>query len=133
MMRSSSRSSRSFTVSSVRALLRVIVHLLAVARASKSCRKRSKKLKTVGCENESSDSSCYGRIIVEALSEKERNFDRQWELIKDTSDGLKELYTKCRNKDDQCDRWQLQGACQNNPFYMQVHCRKSCGECEDYE
>jgi len=42
-------------------------------------------------------------------------------------DGIED---KCKNHDDRCSWWAVQGECQSNPKYMRLHCAPACNSCE---
>ena len=86
------------------------------------------------------DSSCiYSNsetcIAAETFDDNdpEIGFDEQWEMIKNSKSRLKNLYIDCVDTHTECENWANHGECQANPHYMQVSCRKSCGECYGYE
>lgn len=61
-------------------------------------------------------------------------FDEQWDRIKNSwNNQLKSLYIDCVDSEDQCELWAQYGECDKNPHHMRVFCRKSCGECKDYD
>lgn len=84
------------------------------------------------CSSSSSNpDSCVDGGLPE--NDDEGDFDRQWDEIKNTNNRLKELYIECKDMEPRCQQWADHGECKNNPYYMRVSCRRSCGECEDYD
>ena len=41
------------------------------------------------------------------------------------------ILTECEDTDGDCSWWASHRECTNNPGYMLINCRKSCGVCKD--
>lgn len=86
------------------------------------------------CSNSDSESCKIEQDRKDFEEEDGRDFDKQWERIKSTKNKLRKLYIDCvDNPEHSCELWGKSGECDKNPHFMRVHCRKSCGECADYD
>lgn len=61
------------------------------------------------------------------------DFEKQWEQIQNIESPLKALYVDCDDLYYDCVDWAKGGYCEENPIYMSVNCRLSCGECNEID
>jgi ShK domain-like len=51
------------------------------------------------------------------------------DFLDEDDDDEDEMYLSCSDSDERCSDWADKQECQNNPNYMLVNCRRSCGTC----
>ena len=89
------------------------------------------------CDSSDSDTCTPGIQAIDDIQNEHQaqdtDFDEQWNKIKNTNSPLKKLYIDCVDNHEKCNLWTDLGQCNDNPYYMSVNCRKSCGECVEYE